>query len=80
MTDTDQQRGRKASDKVANQTEGGRYGNAPDHEPHVSPETPPVRGADPPVHVPEATPGALPENMGRRPEAHAGDDGTEQDH
>lgn len=48
-----------------NATEGGRYGTAEGMR-HVEPEVPPARCDNPDVAVPDAIPGALPENAGRR--------------
>lgn len=46
-------------------TPGGRYGTAPPDAPHLDPEIAP-RGAEAALNVPDAIPGALPENAARR--------------
>lgn len=51
---------------VEGATPGGRYGSAPEDAPHMEPEIAPVGMRAATVNVPEAIPGALPENMGRR--------------
>ena len=45
---------------------GGRYGTAPDDAKHVEPEVAPVGVESAEVNVPDAIPGALPENAARR--------------
>ena len=54
------------ADRVENETKGGRYGEAPRGEPHLSPEVAPARGNDPAVNLPASFAGALPENAGRK--------------
>ena len=62
-------RRREARRVQGNVTTGGRYGHAPDDQPHMEPEVP-ARGIDnADVELPETLAGALPENRGVEEEA-----------
>ncbi|HWG91258.1 MAG TPA: hypothetical protein VNZ52_10470 [Candidatus Thermoplasmatota archaeon] len=66
MTDTDPQKAEEGT--VANAQAGGRYGKADPEKPHLSPEVPPVGGANPnELSTPMTVSGALPENRGDDP-------------